>query len=493
VKMSEPKRLHPLSIFFNVIKILKDALWPFFLFIFSSLIQGNFGHLIWLLIAIPVAVGLAIGWGILSWLRYQYVVEEGVLKVERGVLFRKKQYIAHSRIQTIDVVEGLLQRLFGVVKLQVQTAGGQKPEAVMSAVSRKDAEQLRWVLQEQADGQLGQFVEADLESAKPSVDEVNTSVIEKKPASAGQFYRLSGRRLFIMALTSGSIGVMASFLAAGYSQAGNLFGDDHILSLVTDWLFDVPIFFTIIAVLMVSWLLSITGTLLKYYGFTIRISGEKLHISRGLLERRQVAIPLARIQAIRVVESPLRQPFDWVSVYVESAGYGTGKGESTLLFPLLKKSELGDFIAKMIPQFQVEYELNRLPRRSMRKFVSLHTFIALLISVPFCYFDPWGYLALLLVPISAAWGYLKYKESGWTWVESNRMFIMRTRLIERTIVYIPKNRIQYFKLGESPFQRRSELSTIVATVASNGQAGSSFKMIHIAREDSSYLLALLRP
>ncbi|MEX1031292.1 MAG: PH domain-containing protein [Paenibacillaceae bacterium] len=491
--MSERKRLHPLSIFFNVLKILKDALWPFFLFIFSSLLQGNFGHLIWLLIGIPAAIGLAIGWGILSWLRYQYVVEEGVLKVERGVLFRRKQYIAHSRIQTIDVVEGLFQRLFGVVKLQVQTAGGQRPEAVMSAVSRKDAEQLRWLLLGQADGQPEEILEVDWETVNPSVVEVNTTVVEATPASAGHFYRLSGGRLFIMAITSGSIGVMASFLAAGYSQAGNLFGDDHILSLITEWLFDVPIFITILALFMFSWLLSIAGTMLKYYGFTIRVSGEKLHISRGLLERRQVAIPLTRIQAIRVVESPLRQPFGWMSVYVESAGYGKGKGESTLLFPLLKKSELGDFIASMIPQFQVEYILNRLPQRSMRKYVTLHTFIALLISVPFCFFDPWGYLALLLVPLSAAWGFVKYKESGWTWVESNRMFIMRSRLVERTIVYIPKNRIQYFKLGESPFQRRSELSTIVATVASNGQAGSSFKLKHIASEDSSYLLTLLRP
>jgi putative membrane protein len=480
VKMSERKRLHPISIFFHVIKILKDALLPFAFILFSSLLQGRFGNLIWLFIGIPAVLGLSIGGGVLSWLRYRYVVEEGVLKVERGILFRKKQYIAQSRIQTIDVVEGLFQRLFGVVKLQVQTAGGQKPEAIMSAVSREAADELRRQLMEHSNEELGEATEED------------TVIVESNVGVEEHSYRLSGRRLLIMALTSGSIGVMASFLAAGYSQAGNLFGDDHILSLITDWLFDFPIIFTILAVLIISWALSIGGTVLKYYGFTIRLSGEKLHINRGLLERRQVAIPLTRIQAIRIVESPLRQPFGWLSVYVESAGYGKGKGESTLLFPLLKKSELAGFLVNMIPQYQVEYTMNRLPRRSLRKYLTLHSIVALLISAPFCYFAPWGYLALLLVPLSAAWGYVKYKESGWTWVESSRMLIMRSRLIERTIVYIPKNRIQYFKLSESPFQRKSDLATIVTTVASN-ESGSSFKMKHITSEDSSYLLAILRP
>lgn len=478
--MSEYKRLHPLSIVFNVIQIMKDALLPFAVIIFSSLMQGRFGNLLWLFIGVPVVIGLAIGWGVLSWLRYQFMVEDGVLKVERGVLFRKKQYIARSRIQTIDLVEGLVQRLFGVVKLQVQTAGGQKPEAIMSAVSRVDAEQIRRQLLE---------IDADQHNCaeEQNVDGERPTLVDSNPS-----YRLSGPRLLIMAITSSSIGVVASFLAAGYSQVGNFLGDDNVFHYLTDWLYEMPIVFTIVGALLFSWVLAIAGTVLKYYGFSIRLSGEKLHISRGLLERRQVAIPLARIQAIRIVESPLRQPFGWLAVYVESAGYGKGKGESTLLFPLLKRSELLAFIASMAPQFLVEYELNRLPRRSMRKFVIMHTLVALLLSAPFCYFAPWGYMALLLVPISAAWGFAKYKESGWTWVDGSRMLIMQSRLIARTIVYIPKNRIQYFELKQSPFQRKTELATISATVASNGQSGSSFQVKHIANEDSSYLLAKLR-
>ncbi len=336
-----------MSIIFNVIKILKDALLPFAVIIFSSLMQGRLGNLLWVLIGIPAVLGLAISWGVLSWLRYRFIVEDGVLKVEQGVLFRKKQYIAQSRIQTIDVVEGLIQRLLGVVKLQVQTAGGQKPEAIMSAVSRVDAEQIR-----------RQLLEVATDKDDQAADDGSRADESLLPVEE-PFYLISGPRLLIMAVTSSSIGVVASFLAAGYAQIGNFLGDDNVLNYLTNWLYEIPIILTIVGALITSWMLAIAGTVLKYYGFTIRLSGEKLHISRGLLERRQVAIPLSRIQAIRIVESPIRQPFGWLSVYVESAGYGKGKGESTLLFPLLKRSELSGFIAAMAPQFLVDYELNR--------------------------------------------------------------------------------------------------------------------------------------
>jgi putative membrane protein len=87
---------------------------------------------------------------------------------------------------------------------------------------------------------------------------------------------------------------------------------------------------------------------------------------------------------------------------------------------------------------------------------------------------------------------VKYKEAGWIWLEDDRMLIMRTRLVERTTVYIPRNRIQFLACSESPFQRKSELSTLTATVASNGVAGSRFKMKHIAKVDSKRTLSRLK-
>jgi putative membrane protein len=61
---------------------------------------------------------------------------------------------------------------------------------------------------------------------------------------------------------------------------------------------------------------------LAHAGFTLSREGDFLYVKRGLLERREATIPLARIQAVRISEGVLRQPFGLASLRVESAGYG---------------------------------------------------------------------------------------------------------------------------------------------------------------------------
>ena len=48
-------------------------------------------------------------------------------------------------------------------------------------------------------------------------------------------------------------------------------------------------------------------------------------ITKGLLEKKRITLPLNRIQAIRIVENPLRQLTGFATVVVESAG---GNGEN---------------------------------------------------------------------------------------------------------------------------------------------------------------------
>lgn len=45
-----------------------------------------------------------------------------------------------ERIQTIDSSEGIIQRIFGLVKVQVETAGGTtEAEAIFTAVTKEEA------------------------------------------------------------------------------------------------------------------------------------------------------------------------------------------------------------------------------------------------------------------------------------------------------------------------------------------------------------------
>lgn len=51
--------------------------------------------------------------------------------------------MAKERIQVIDVTEGLVQRVFGLVKVEVKTAGGGTESATINAMTFEEAEELK--------------------------------------------------------------------------------------------------------------------------------------------------------------------------------------------------------------------------------------------------------------------------------------------------------------------------------------------------------------
>ena len=55
-----------------------------------------------------------------------------------------EKYISLERIQTVNTSEGIFQRIFGLVRVQIETAGGTDgPEVSLTAITKAEAEQLK--------------------------------------------------------------------------------------------------------------------------------------------------------------------------------------------------------------------------------------------------------------------------------------------------------------------------------------------------------------
>ncbi len=74
-----------------------------------------------LLLALPVL--FAYKWPAARHKRLRYLVDEGGLRIRRGVFWRKVIWIPISRVQHTDVSQGPMQRKFGLATLTVHTAG----------------------------------------------------------------------------------------------------------------------------------------------------------------------------------------------------------------------------------------------------------------------------------------------------------------------------------------------------------------------------------
>lgn len=153
---------------------------------------------------------------------------------------------------------------------------------------------------------------------------------------------MTGQELLTAASTSSGIGVIISGVFAFFTQVDDFFD--------LDWLYDRFAFLnsagaTVIALaafvaLFIAWLLSIVGMLLKYANFTVVRKEKEIVISRGLIEKHQITIPLQRIQAIKIKESLIRQPFGLAAVTIVSAGGNVlEEDKSAVLFPIISKKK----------------------------------------------------------------------------------------------------------------------------------------------------------
>src|SRR5690606_38180138 len=187
-------------------------------------------------------------------------------------------------------------------------------------------------------------------------------------------YRMSMKELLILATTSGGIGVVISAVAIFLSQFSELIPYDAIYEEVMLFLrFGALIVaLTIFFVLLVAWVISVIMTIFANYQFTIQRDEDHIYITRGLLEKKKVSVPLKRVQGIKVSQNPLRELFGYATVMVESAGGSIGdKDEKIRLFPLVKTERMIPILAELFPELEWTPELVKAPKRSVHFFYRL--------------------------------------------------------------------------------------------------------------------------
>jgi putative membrane protein len=459
--MSSEKHLHPVGMLVGAIGTLRR--WISGLVLPGVFLLVSQGFSLWtvtlFLLGIIVVAVLAALWGFLSWRATTYAVTGNSFRLRQGVFQKSERTIPLDHVQSVDTVQGIIQRPFGVYEVRIETAGGgvSEPDASLSALDRDAVQTLRRELE-------GSQIERSEESTGPTI-----------------LRRISTRELLVAGATSGQIGVAFSLLAVGSQFLDNFLSQGFVRSLVEtlapNWL--MVLLIVVPVGLLLAWLLAIAGTVLAYTGFTLSREGDFLYIKRGLLERREATIPLARIQAVRISEGLLRQPFGLCSLRVESAGYGEDSGVSATLFPLLPRDDVGEFLAVAAPEFAVAPTLKLLPRRALRRYVFRATFVYLIIAfaaAPLSLFvlqSALGLLAPFLILPAAAYGWLCYRDAGWA-IEEDRL-VVRYRSLGRKTAVAPRRRLQSRGVTRNPFQRRARLATFLAVVAS-GSGGSALRV-----------------
>jgi uncharacterized membrane protein YdbT with pleckstrin-like domain len=101
----------------------------------------------WLAAGVTFSIPILLwyGWCRLVYRFYRYELRASEFRFEYGVLNKHHSSLPYSRIQNIDIGRSLIQRIFGISELQIQTAGesSMRSEGRLPGLDPDTAEWLR--------------------------------------------------------------------------------------------------------------------------------------------------------------------------------------------------------------------------------------------------------------------------------------------------------------------------------------------------------------
>lgn len=453
--MSEAKRLHPAAIIFRAINTLRRSIFGLLPII---LLASNDGFFKYVILGVIVLTIVFIIFSVVGWMKFTYQLEEDQLRIEQGIFIRKKRTISKNRIQSIDLSQNVIHRIFGLTKVQIETAGSdQDVDAALNAVTFAE----------------GQWLHDQLKAKRPTTTNSEEKLADdsKEPEIDYPSRTISFQKLFIAGSTSGSFGIILALLAFLSSQVEALI-PDKIYQDTTTWLVSQAIeTIVLLSVLFFIgiWLVGIVGTIIKYGNFTITRYQEELYITRGLLEKKQTTIPLKRIQAVGITQSIIRQPLGLATIFVEIAGGETDKqeGTNTILFPLLRKNEIYDFLKEIIPEYSdVPENYTALPKRALPYYLVRSIWIPLLATIAVgIFFIDWIWIPVIVLALSILLGVLTHRTNGFNLTDS--MLTVQMRQLSKEVIMLKQKRIQAVEKKQHIFHRKQNLASLKGSILNN--------------------------
>jgi putative membrane protein len=468
-------RLHPLTIAFGLLKAARGIIPVIPLLLFGNKIYGFV--LLLAVAASTVATALA------RYFSFTYRIEGNELITQQGILERKQRSIPLERIQEIRVEQGVLHRVFDVVDAKIETGGGGGAEASLSVLSRSEVERLR---------------QAVFERAPKIRGEAGAEVVEDRVAVAPErvvIRRLGLKDLVLIGLTTNYL-ISALALAGAlwnladdllqdsfYRRAGETIYRESSRFFMRDWAPAVALAVAgALAVILIGMIVSTAVAIVRFYGFTLSLSGEDLHRRYGLLTRRSSSLPRRRIQVLKIEEKLFRRLFGLATLRADTSG-GQRDDEDDdsgrdVLLPITRRDAVDGLLTTFFPDFdaaQTEVaggvEWRRVSRLAIRRGAVKGAAVCAL-AAAILFIANWRIAALwplALLPLVYFVSAANYRNLGYAL--RGRYFCARRGWAGRSTHIVPIDKIQAVEVRQSPLDRRLGLATLSVDTAGQAYTG----------------------
>ena len=466
---------------------------------------------------------------VLSWIvwrtRTWELTEEGIVLC-RGILSKKRLQVPYEHVHTIQMGSGLLERLFGLIKLDFDTgaAVAEGEATTIEGLRAGEAQALREEIFRRKRAAVMPSGEKDANAANSVESAADKSVpSEDSPLAT---YRLEGKELLLAAASQTSAVTQAAALVILLVNGVNQLIEWGVLDLVgageeisrAPLTTVVPVVAaTVLLAILVGGLASFAVNLLRFGGYRADRYADRVTIEHGLLSRSSRTLALERVQYVTIRQGVLRQLIGYADVraqVVASPGETDGELTSTvLLHPFLRVSEIDGFLAEVLPSYAGvldAVQLGRLGKPARRRAVvrSVVWWPCLMALAAGALWLTGGsglvrelawllrpllvmaalvsaiVLAALLVNALRSWSAARYGHTA-------RELVLVSGGLTRQTVIAPRSHLQRMELARNPFQRRAGVTTLSVRTASTTFEGLSLR--DLPEDAADELLAWFRP
>jgi len=409
------------------------------------------------------AVMAGINW--LAWSRFRYGVGTSDIVIEKGILNRTRRSIPFDRVQDVDIERRLLQRVFGLAKVRIETGGAGTDEGLIDSVTIAEADRLRTAVR--AGKSEAASVPADAQPAggAPATD-------------SNLLFAMGPGRVLMLGLFNFSLVYIAGLFALLQTFQNmlpfDIYDPARWAGLVGNHLPERLTAAAILAVLFLALLLGVIAgvatTVSREYGFRLADEGKRMRRERGLLTHTEIVLGKKRIQVALIQTGPVRSRFGWFALFFQSLGAGSDGSGRQSAAPFAREAEL-DPILEAAGRFRRPAEmLERVSNRTVLR-ASLPLALpaaAIMVSAAWAPDRLW---LLLLLPLFAAASAIQRRFHRYA-LADGLLFIQRG-VWRRRLWIVPVERVQALGISRSRPQRLLDLATLTVDTAGAPATGGA--------------------
>ncbi|MCY3885972.1 MAG: PH domain-containing protein [Gammaproteobacteria bacterium] len=431
---------------------------------------------------------------------FRFQFHDDRLVVRKGLIEVSDSVVQYEMLHGLDTTRSLLHRLFGTVKVGLQTRSTIFTGIDLRSVRLAVADELRENLESYQKHRANPIV-STMELEEPSSTDTS-EVIVLHSMSILECCKLG----LVRSRAALVVSAIATFLVARFSQIGSMLGesmdlrlamgpiDMRIIGGLIPWMevsilegvdiWELSIFLIVISCVFLAILLamSLLLAIAQFYKFQLTFDNTILRGESGLLIRAIQNTPLHRVQAVRILSTVRSRLLNRESIWFGTSAMPAMPAEPAIrsdqnllsllshwLVPLVPTHKTREITRRVLPNIDIEqeeWETVDVSRVWKRRF-NLHLTYLLILTAIFTVVNLWLLAAsALLVGWAILVSMLYAKSLHYQLLDDAIMY--RKGWWSRTWTIVPFDKIQAVRLTQNLFDRRFNMATLNIDVAAYG-------------------------